>query len=140
MPTRTILALMLSLLVFSACAPDDLAGLRTKADQGDAEAQYNLGVMYSKGRGVPQHFKEAVRWYRLAADQGYAQAQVHLGFMYATGLGVSQDYTQAHMWYNLGASNGFADAAKQRDQLAAKMSPRDLSEAQRLATEWKPKE
>ena len=43
---------------------------RSLADQGDANAQYNLGLMYQKGKGVPQDYKEAVKWYMLAAEQG----------------------------------------------------------------------
>jgi TPR repeat protein len=43
--------------------------------QGFAVAQFNLGVMYSDGQGVPQNDAEAVRWYRLAAEQGHAGAQ-----------------------------------------------------------------
>ena len=53
--------------------------MRAPAEQGDAEAQFNLGVMYANGRGVPQDDSEAVRWYRLAADQGHAGAQFNLG-------------------------------------------------------------
>ena len=64
--------------------------------------------------------------------------------MYATGQGVPQNYTLAHMWYNLAASNRTGDdrdtAVKNRDLVAKKMTPGDLSEAQRLAREWKPKE
>ena len=52
-----------------------LKGLRTPAEQGDAEAQFNLGVMYANGEGVTQDDKEAVKWYRLAAEQGNAEAQ-----------------------------------------------------------------
>ena len=48
------------------------------AEQGDAFAQYNLGLMYDQGLGVPQDYKEAVKWYRLAAEQGYADAQTNL--------------------------------------------------------------
>ena len=55
---------------------------RLAADQGDASAQYNLGVMYANGQGVPQNHAEAVKWYRLAADQGNASAQFNLGDMY----------------------------------------------------------
>ena len=46
------------------------------------DAQFNLGVMYEKGRGVPQDDAEAVKWYRLAAEQGNAYAQINLGAMY----------------------------------------------------------
>ena len=55
---------------------------RLAAEQGDAVAQYNLGVMYDNGQGVPQDYAEAVKWYRLAAEQGYAHAQRNLGVMY----------------------------------------------------------
>ena len=58
-------------------------------------AQYNLGIMYAKGQGVPQDYAEAVKWYRLAADQGIPTAQNNLGFMYAKGEGVPQDYSEA---------------------------------------------
>ena len=52
------------------------------AKQGNASAQFNLGLMYRKGQGVPQDYKTAVKWYRLAAEQGNASAQFNLGVMY----------------------------------------------------------
>jgi len=58
------------------------------AKQGIAEAQYNLGLMYSKGEGVPIDDKEAVKWYRLAAEQRITGAQSNLGLMYEKGQGV----------------------------------------------------
>jgi TPR repeat protein len=61
---------------------------RPLAEQGDAKAQNNLGVMYEKGLGVPQDYAEAVKWYRKAAEQGDARAQNNLGVMYAAGRGV----------------------------------------------------
>ncbi|WP_314879189.1 tetratricopeptide repeat protein, partial [Haemophilus parahaemolyticus] len=61
------------------------------AEQGDASTQFNLGVMYAKGRGVKQDDVEAVKWYRQAAEQGDAEAQFNLGVMYAKGRGVKQD-------------------------------------------------
>jgi TPR repeat protein len=80
------------------------------AKQGNADAQYNLGVMYSKGRGVPQDYKTAVKWYRLAAEQGYAGAQSNLGVMYEDGKGVPLDYKTAVKWYRLAAEQGDANA------------------------------
>ncbi len=62
------------------------------AEQGDAEAQNNLGVMYGHGWGVAQDDTEAVTWYRKAAEQGDARAQYMLGFMYDHGQGVAQDF------------------------------------------------
>jgi uncharacterized protein len=60
---------------------------RRAADQGDAEAQDNLGNAYVKGDGVPQDYAEALKWFRRAADQGSARAQFHLGIMYDAGHG-----------------------------------------------------
>lgn len=79
-------------------------GFRSLAEQGDAIAQNNLGVMYGTGEGVPQDYAEAVKWYRRAAEQGDANAQGNLGFMYVNGRGVPQDYVRAHMWSNLAVS------------------------------------
>ncbi len=116
-----------------------LTEFRPLAQQGHAEAQNNLGFMYSNGRGVPQDYEEAVRWYRLAAAQGFADAQFNLGLMYSKGRGVLQDYVQAHMWANLAAAQGIEDARKARDILAELMTPAQMDEARRLAREWKPK-
>ncbi len=102
-------------------------------------AQINLGVMYSKGEGVPQDDAEALRWYRRAAEQGDADAQFGLGLMYSLDLGVPLDYVQAHMWLSLAAKQGIERARKARDELAKKMTPAQIAEAQRLAREWKPK-
>jgi hypothetical protein len=81
-----------------------------EAEEGNANAQYNLGITYSNGQGVPQDDKEAVKWYRLAADQGFKDAQYNLGVMYHHGLGVPQDYKEAVKWYRLAAEQGFANA------------------------------
>ncbi len=69
---------------------------KAKAEQGDAGAQCNLGVIYAKGNGVPQNYAEAVKWYRRAAEQDDPAAQSNLGAMYDHGDGVPQDYVEAH--------------------------------------------
>ncbi|MDG6471886.1 tetratricopeptide repeat protein, partial [Glaesserella parasuis] len=69
------------------------------AEQGDAVAQFSLGLMYSKGRGVNQDYHQAVKWYQKAAEQGDAEAQFNLGLMYDNGRGINQDYHQAVKWY-----------------------------------------
>jgi hypothetical protein len=112
---------------------------RLAADQGDANAQSNLGYMYANGRGVPKDYVLAVKWYRLAADQGNASAQFALGAMYGNGRGVPKDYVLAYMWSNLGAAAGNELGNMNRDLFAAHMTPDDISEAQRLSREWKPK-
>ena len=80
------------------------------AEQGDASAQFNLGMMYQKGIGVPRGYKTAVKWYRLATEQGFARAQTNLGVMYQEGIGVPQDYKTAVKWYSLSAKQGDAFA------------------------------
>jgi uncharacterized protein len=67
---------------------------RPLADSGNARAQYNVGLMYAKGQGVPQDHAQAAAWFHKSADQGYADAQSNLGFMYEYGHGVPQDYAQ----------------------------------------------
>ena len=69
------------------------------AAKGNTSAQYNLGVIYANGRGVPRNDKEAVKWYRLAAGNGNVEAQYALGLMYGHGRGVPQDFTKAvRLW------------------------------------------
>ena len=83
------------------------------AKEGNAEAQYNLGMMYRAGRGVPHDYKEARKWYRLSAEQGNPLAQFNLGWMYASGKGVPQDYVQSHMWFNIAIANAGSEARKE---------------------------
>jgi hypothetical protein len=106
---------------------------RRAADQGDPAAQDSLGSMYY----AAQNYVEAAKWTRLAAEQGHFAAQAALGLMYANGQGVPQDYVLAHMSYNL-ASVHDQDAIKARDGIAAKMTPEQIAEAQRMAREWRP--
>ena len=87
-----------------------LGEVRRLAEQGDASAQYNLGVRYDFGEGVPADAAEAVKWYRLAAEQGHASAQYDLGVRYANGKGVPQDDAEAVKWYRLAAAGGIASA------------------------------
>ena len=107
------LSVIALLLLF--CSPvfsqtRDLDETRRLAEQGDADAQTNLGAMYDNGTGVPQNYSEAVKWYRLAAEQGIATAQYNLGAMYANGEGVPQNDAEAVKWYRLAAEQGYADA------------------------------
>ena len=80
------------------------------AEQGDAEAQFHLGVMYESGQGGLRNDAEAIKWYRKAAEQGDAVAQFNLGIMYTKGEGASQNDAQAAHWYRLAADHGLAGA------------------------------
>ena len=102
------------------------------AEQGGAAAQYNLGIMYDKGRGIAQNDTQAVAWYQKAAEQGYADAQYNLGNMYGKGQGVPQNFKIAYILFNLAASNSDADATQNRDIAAAILSPATIEDAQRI--------
>jgi TPR repeat protein len=155
-----------------------LSLIRPLAEQGNgseqARCQYLLAVMYQEGRGVPQDYVEAAKWYRLAGEQGHLRAlenlaymyrngnlpkddaeavrwyrkaaelgdvdgESALGFAYEYGRGVPRDYVQAYMWLDLAAVPGGEFPARDRDELAAKMTTDQVLEAQRMAREWKPK-
>ena len=106
---------------------------RPLAELGNVTSQYNIAVMYDKGKGVLQDYAEAVKWYRLAAEQGYADAQNNIGVRYENGEGVLQDNVRAHMWYNIAAANGYEKAGEWREKRAGLMTSADISKAQSMA-------
>lgn len=116
------------------------AWYRKAAEQGNATGQYNLGSAYDSGKGVPQDYGQAVVWFRKAAEQGLPDAQHNLGNLYDDGQGVPQDYVEAHKWLNLAAARASGADQKQfadgRDDVAKRMTPDQLSEAQKRAREW----
>jgi len=112
---------------------------RPLADQGDPAVQFNLGLLYLDGQGVPMDLDQAVKWFTRSAEQGYDKAQLNLGAMYSVGKGVKRDYVQAYKWLNICASQGNAKCAAQRDLVAKKLSASKLSSAQHLASAWTPK-
>jgi TPR repeat protein len=81
---------------------------RARAEQGDAGAQFDVAAAYYLGRGVPQDYTEALRWYRMAADRGEPRAEDALGYMHLKGQGVPQDYARALQWYKRAAEHGNA--------------------------------
>ncbi|MEJ2090139.1 MAG: tetratricopeptide repeat protein, partial [Gammaproteobacteria bacterium] len=90
--------------------PTDLAASLSKwrnmAEEGQAKAQYYLGICYEYGRGVRQDDAEAVRWYGKASAQGFPAAQYRLGVMYDYGWGVPTNDTEAVKWYSKAAQQG----------------------------------
>ena len=129
--TAVLVAGGLAVMVLSA--QDDLDTVRQAAEQGDARAQFNLGIMYDNGEGVFKDEAEAVKWFRLAAEQGHADAQFNLGVTYANGQGVLKDSVLAHMWYNIAGANGNEAARKLRDNLEDDMTRAEISRATELA-------
>jgi TPR repeat protein len=76
------------------------------AEQGNLDAQYNLGLAYEHGRGVTRDHAAAANWFRKAANQGLAGAQLSLGVLYENGVGVPQDFASAVSWYQKAAEQG----------------------------------
>ncbi len=80
------------------------------AEQGVAEAQLGVGVMYANGQGVAQNSTEAAKWFRQAAEQGLADAQTRLGAMHFMGIGVAKSDGEAARWYRRAAEQGHPQA------------------------------
>ncbi len=108
--------------------------LRPLAKQGNAWAQFNLGVMYDEGKGIAQNYKEAAKWYRLAAEQGDSDAQYNLGIMYFNGEGVPQDSVRAHMCATVAMyTNSGEKYSELRNSVAKVMTPLQITKAKQLA-------
>ena len=105
------------------------------AEQGDADVQYSLGMMYDLGQGVRQNYIAAVKWYKLAAEQGQANAQAALGQMHQNGEGVPKDLIRAHMWFHIAATAGVKYADEAREILVKRLSPSEIEKAQNLTRE-----
>ncbi|MBW8881093.1 MAG: sel1 repeat family protein, partial [Asticcacaulis sp.] len=120
-----------------------VAWLEKAANQGDGLAQMLLGEMYRSGDGIPQDYAAAMGWFQKAADQDYEMAQYRLGDMYAQGQGAPRDDVQAYKWITLSLTasrtqtygDGFT---KQRDELAGRMTPAQILEAEALVKAWRP--
>jgi TPR repeat protein len=115
------------------------------ADRGNAEARTLLGAMYWSGEGVKRDQKEAARLYLLAANQGYARAQNDIGFMLGFEGPPPHDDVEAYKWLTLATLHYTAknqdrldQAIKDKATLAARMTPAQVTEAERRAKAWKP--
>ena len=80
------------------------------AEEGHADSQFGMGLLYANGFGVPLDDAQALIWYRLAADQNHADAQCNLAVMHANGWGVPQNDAEAFKWYSLAAEQGVTAA------------------------------
>ena len=113
-----------------------LKKLQPMAEQGNADAQLRLGLMYREGNGVPKDDKQAVAWLSKAAEQGNMEAQENLGLSYAKGLGVDRDWVQADKWFSIAAASGKETAMNNKKIVEVHMQPEKIAEANALAEEW----
>jgi len=96
---------------FCNAAMTDKRSLQARAREGDAEAQFQLGLRYDNAEDVPRDPVAAANWYRFAADQGHGIAQLHLGLMFNSGdVGFERDDAEAAEWFEKAAGQGIADA------------------------------
>jgi len=93
------------------------------AAQGNALAQFNLGVMYIKGQGVPQDYTMALKWYMKAAEQNNPLAQFDLGVMYTNGEGTEVDMVQAYKWFSLASRGGGRRSHEKKEPAGRKDDP-----------------
>ena len=90
------------------------------AEQGVVKAQYKLGLIYGKGKGVAKDYSKAFKWWNLAAEKGNGKAQTNLGWMYEMGKGVPKNAQKAANWYQLASNQGFAKAQEKLNLLLYK--------------------
>lgn len=107
-----------------------LSYFRQAAEQGNIDAQYELGHMLAQGLGAAQDFEQAAHWYLQSAQQGNTKAQFNLGFLYAHGQGVKEDYINACKWYAISARSGNAHAQKSLEIILRKMTPAQIERAE----------
>jgi uncharacterized protein len=112
---------------------EELESIQGLAEQGYAEAQYDLGLMYYMGIVVSQNTTESFRWFLKAAEQGHAWAQHSVGVIHAEGRDVSQDYIAGYMWWTVAAANGSESSADNLRIVSTRMTNADISEARRRA-------
>ena len=129
-----LILILTALLAFQSAAASEFDETKALADKGLAAAQFNLGLMYANGEGVPENDAEAVKWYRKAADQGIAAAQYNLALKYANGEGVPENNIRAYVWWSMAKTQGNTKAAGNLDILKPKMTPQQIADGQALAT------
>lgn len=110
MKSSLLAAVCVVLTVAASVAAADLTVTMAKAERGDTEAQYTLGMAYSKGEGVRQDYRKAVAWFTKAADKGHADAQYELARHTFSGLGTDADKVKAKLLFLSAADDGSAAA------------------------------
>ncbi len=122
--------------------PQDKAKAKTlytqAADAGNPRAMHNLAVMLADGDGHPDYAGAAI-WFRKAANYGVHDSQYNLAILLARGMGVQQSLLQSYQWFAIAGAQDDADAARKRDEIAAKLSANELAVAKAFATAFTPK-
>lgn len=102
---------------------------RKAANNGNVRAMHNLAVLIADGIEGKPDYAQAATWFRNAAEHGVRDSQYNLAILFARGLGVEQDLAKSYLWFALAAAQGDTDAQKKRDEISARIQPRQLAEA-----------
>ena len=113
-----------------------LADLRKLADQGDADAQWQMGVTYHNGEELPHDDAQAMQWFLRAAEKGHVNAQATLGAYYWAGRGVPQDLSKAYFWSAIALAQGDENSKSRLQGLASQMTHAQVSAARQQAEIW----
>jgi GAF domain-containing protein/Sel1 repeat-containing protein/PilZ domain-containing protein len=116
--------------------PKSLADLRKLADQGDAEAQWQMGVRFHNGEGVPHDDAQAMQWFQRAAEQGHVTAQGALGAYYFAARGVPKDLSKAYFWSVIAMAQGDEISKGRLELLASQMTRAQVYTARQQAEAW----
>ena len=108
------------------------------AGKGHAKAMHNLAVLYAEGIDGKPDYKAASEWFRKAASYGVTDSQYNLAILFARGIGVQANLAESYRWFALAAANGDNDAAKKRDEVAARLDQKTLAAAKLAAQSFAP--
>lgn len=113
-----------------------LPELRKLAGQGDAEAQWQMGVRFHNGEGVPHDDAQAMQWFERAAEQGHVTAQGALGAYYFAARGVPRDLSKAYFWSMIAMAQGDEISKGRLELLASQMTRAQVYAARQQAEVW----
>ena len=106
------------------------------ATQGHVRAMHNLAVIEAEGVEGKPDYAGAAQWFHRAADYGVRDSQFNLAILYARGMGVSQNLGQSYVWFDIAARQGDEDAARKRDEIAARLDAATLEAARKQASDF----
>lgn len=108
------------------------------AAQGHVLAMHNAAVLLAEGvHGAPDYAGAAL-WFKRAAEHGIKDSQFNVAILFARGLGVNQDLTESYRWFAIAALQGDLDAAKKRDDIAARLTKDQIAKESDRAKAFKP--
>jgi localization factor PodJL len=115
---------------------DAIRWYASAADAGHVRAMHNLGVLLADGVDAKPDYVAAAALFRRAAEYGLRDSQFNLAVLYLRGLGVSTNLVEAYKFFALAAAQGDADALNRREDVAARMVPKQVNEARRAVEKF----